>query len=112
MSKCVIGNHQIAQLFNSCLNKVNFNKINEMKELLNRYNFLEMAQNEVNNMEICDIETSLYYFRFKRNGNRFENVDSWFNRIMKGRELNNNIKIYISMLLEKYYSSNIKCADV
>ena len=66
----------------------------------------------VNKMEICDIETSLYYFRFKRNGDRFEDVDSWYNRIMKGRELNNNIKIYLSMLLKKYYSSNIKCADV
>jgi hypothetical protein len=110
--KCSIGNHKIAQLFNSCLNKVNFNKMNELRNLLDDPNFLNIAQNEVNNMEICDIESSLYFFRFKRINEMYENITDWSKRILKNKNINHKILKYIEMLLYKYNTTNVKCSQV
>ena len=112
MNKCSIGNHYIAQLFNECLNKVNFNKINELKALLADNEFLLKAQNEVNNMEICDIESSLYFFRIKRQNDSYEDLNNWYSRIIGNRNINSKIIQYIDMLINKFNNSNIKCRDI
>jgi hypothetical protein len=106
---CRIGNNRIAKMAQECLSGKN---IWTFKNYVQKDNFLLFAEKEVNKMDICEIETTLYFFRFKRNGYIYEDIDVWKNRIIGGKDINDKIIKYISMLLSKYNSINKKCSHI
>lgn len=106
---CKIGNNPIAKMAQKCLSGKD---IWPFKKYVQKDDFLLLAEKEVNQMDICEIETTLYFFRFKRNGNIYEDINIWKKRIIGDRDINPNIIKYISMLLDKYMNTQKKCSQI
>ena len=106
---CKIGNNPIAKMAQKCLSRKD---IWPFKNYVQKDDFLLLAEKEVNQMDICEIETTLYFFRFKRDENIYEDINIWKNRIIGNRDINPNIIKYISMLINKYMNTQKKCSQI
>lgn len=106
---CKIGNNPIAKMAQKCLSGKD---IWPFKMYVQKDDFLLLAEKEVNQMDICEIETTLYFFRFKRNGDIYEDINIWKNRIIGKNIINQKILTYISMMLNKYNNTQKKCSQI